>query len=391
MRRRSPPVDRLERMNTPTRRQILAAGAALVTTACRRTRPTGYPGYALISAAGENSITSIDLNTFQLVRKLSLKAAPSSIAVGADRAFVLTPSNGVVHMVDPERLTQSGAIRLSDQADLIRLSPDGKQIVAISSSARELIVADVAARKVVKRVRLQDAPIDFDLRPSLDGKRLYAAISSGTGQSVEMIDLKRGDHLHRQLGAELGGLRLRSDGELIFCANYKDQTMLILDPATLGTVCELQLPMRPENLVFGAGGGQLFVTGSGMDGVAIIFAFRTLEVEQTVLAGRAPGAMACSENPAFLFVASRAGSEISILNVDTRKVVALTQAGEMPRHIVITPDQQYALILDETSGDMAVIRIPSITSNRLKTGASLFAMVPVGEKPVDAAIFTRGV
>jgi DNA-binding beta-propeller fold protein YncE len=167
--------------------------------------------------------------------------------------------------------------------------------------------------------------------------------------------------------------------------------MLILDPATLGTVCELQLPMRPENLVFGAGGGQLFVTGSGMDGVAIIFAFRTLEVEQTVLAGRAPGAMACSENPAFLFVASRAGSEISILNVDTRKVVALTQAGEMPRHIVITPDQQYALILDETSGDMAVIRIPSITSNRLKTGASLFAMVPVGEKPVDAAIFTRGV
>jgi DNA-binding beta-propeller fold protein YncE len=170
-------VDRLERMNTPTRRQILAAGAALVTTACRRTRPTGYPGYALISAAGENSITSIDLNTFQLVRKLSLKAAPSSIAVGADRAFVLTPSNGVVHMVDPERLTQSGAIRLSDQADLIRLSPDGKQIVATSSSARELIVADVAARKVVKRVRLQDAPIDFDLRPSLDGKRLYAANS----------------------------------------------------------------------------------------------------------------------------------------------------------------------------------------------------------------------
>ena len=379
---------------------MLAAGAALVTTACGRTRPTGYPGYALVSVAGENSITSIDLNTFQVVRKLSLKAAPSYIAAGADRAYVLTPSNGIVHMIDPERLAQMGAVRLSDQADLIKLTPDGKQIVAISSGARELIVADVSARKVVMRVRLHDAPTDFDLRPSLDGKRLYAAISSGTGQSVEMIDLKQGDHLHRQFGADLGSIRLRSDGELIFCANYKDQTVLVLDPATLGTVCELQLPMRPENLVFGAGGGQLFVSGSGMDGVAIIFAFRTLEVEQTVLAGRAPGTMACSETPPYLFVASREGSEISVLSVGTRKVVARTQAGENPRHITITPDQQYALILNEASGDMAVVRIPSIGTTRpgskpmpgfLNTSVSLFAMLPVGEKPVDAAIFTRGV
>lgn len=379
---------------------MLAGGAALITASCGRGRATGYPGYALIAAAGENSVASVDLNNFQLVRKLPLKAPPSSIVAGVENAYVLTPSNGIVHIVVPDRLTRSGSIRLSDQADLIELTPDGKHIVAISSAAREVIVADLSVRKVVKRVKLEEAPAGFDLCLTPDGKRLYAAVSSGAGKSVDLVDLKQGDHLRRQLGAELGAIRLRSDGGLIFCANRGNQTMLVLDPATLGTVCELQLPMRPDNLVFGAGGGQLFVTGAGMDGVAIVFVFRTLEVEQTVLAGRAPGPMACSDEPAYLFVASRAGSEISILGIDTRKVVARTRAGENPRHISITPDQQYALILNEASGDMAVIRIPSIGVIRpgskpmpgfLNTSASLFAMVTVGEKPVDAAIFTRGV
>ena len=96
------------------------------------------------------------------------------------------------------------------------------------------------------------------------------------------------------------------------------------------------------------------VSGSGMDGIAIVFPYRTLEVDQTLLAGHAPGAMACSDTPAYLFVASRAGSEISIVDIDSRRVIAVMQAGQMPSHITITPDQQYALVLNEASGDMAV-------------------------------------
>jgi YVTN family beta-propeller protein len=144
--------------------------------------------------------------------------------------------------------------------------------------------------------------------------------------------------------------------------------------------------MRPENLCFNSDQGQLFVSGSGMDGIAIVFPYRTLEVDQTLLAGHAPGAMACSETPSYLFVASRAGSEISIVDINSRKVIAVVQAGQMPNHITITPDQQYALVLNEASGDMAVIRITTITANRRKSGAALFSMVPVGARPIDTAI-----
>ncbi len=68
--------------------------------------------------------------------------------------------------------------------------------------------------------------------------------------------------------------------------------------------------------------------------------------------------------------------------------MAAAPAGAEPGFIAITPDNQYALVLNRRSGDMAVIRIAAITAKRTKS-APLFTMIPVGSKPVGAAV--RGV
>ena len=59
--------------------------------------------------------------------------------------------------------------------------------------------------------------------------------------------------------------------------------------------------------------------------------------------------------------------------------------GDEPGYVAITPDQQYALVLNRKSGDMGVIRIHPGIANRQKT-AALFTIIPVGSKPVSAAI-----
>ena len=373
-----------------TRRSLLGGAGFAVASACGRSRATGYPGYALVSTAGENSVAVVDLNTFHVTKKIGLTAAPSVIIADSRQGYALTPATGTVHLLDIERLAKKASIRLADRVDSIRLTPDGKMLTAISTKSRELILADVESHRIVRRVRLENEPLDLDLSFDSGTNPICVAISEGSSGIVESIDLASGRRARTQLSGELGNLRYRSDGQILLVANYGDRTLVALDTQTLQTICELPLAMRPENLCFSADQGQLFISGSGMDGIAIVFPFHTLEVEQTVLAGRTPGAMACcGPDPSYLFVASRTGSEISILSVDTRKMIALTQAGQEPKQITITPDQQYALILNEASGDMAVIRIPDIKGTRLKTGASLFAMVPIGDTPVDTAIFTR--
>ena len=206
----------------------------------------------------------------------------------------------------------------------------------------------------------------------------------------------RAQRKRRRMPGPLGEVRFRADGKLLLAANCREQMLTGLDVPGLETVVDLPLAMQPQNLCFNSDGGQLFVTGTGMDGVAIAFPYVPLEVEQTVLAGRDPGAMACSENPAYFFVASASGSDVCILDIDTRKMIGLVEVGQQPSFIAVTPDSQYALVLNERSGDMAVIRIAPIQANtadaakmRGKAGASLFTMLPVGSRPVQAVIVPR--
>jgi DNA-binding beta-propeller fold protein YncE len=380
------------------RRELLALGATLATAACGPKRATGFPGYALIGTTGEQSVVLVDLNTFRVASRLELRAAPSIVAADSDRGYVLTPSNGTVHFLDCARKSITASWRLNGDLNLLQLTPVRAQLVAASPGDRELVIADAEHRKVMRRVKLASTPADLDIQLHERSRRMYAALSGGTSGIVEVVDLESGTHRKRQIDGVLGCIRFRKDGEILFVGSYSARVLHVLDTESLETICELPVPMRPENLTFSADMGQVFVSGSGMDGISIVFAYNAIEVEQTVLAGYQPGVMACSKEPKYLFVASREGSEISILNIDSRRIVALTQVGINPSRIAITTDQQYALILNEGSGDLAVIRIPAIGNMRSKAGTlpsgiitlrgvSLFALIPIGQKPTDLAVF----
>jgi YVTN family beta-propeller protein len=93
--------------------------------------------------------------------------------------------------------------------------------------------------------------------------------------------------------------------------------------------------------------------------------------------------MAASQS--FLFIASPESGNVSIFDINSERVIAVVAVGSDPGFITVTPDDQYALVLNRKSGDVAVLRIGSIQPNRYKT-ASLLTVIPVGSRPVSAAV-----
>lgn len=364
------------------RRWLGVAATAGLLTACGRRKATGYPGFALIATAGSSSVAAVDLMSFRLTKTIPLHAPPARIIAAEDRSYVLTPADGSVHVID-SRLELVASERVSDAVLNLKLTSDGERLLALTP--RELIVTDATSLRVLQRHRLKAKPFDLDV--SKDDR---VAISFMTEGIVELIDLGTGARRHLGMPGEIGAVRFRADGQVLLVANWQDRSLTALDVPTLQTIADLPLAMRPENLCFW-GTGQLFISGAGMDGIAIVYPYHTLQVDQTLLAGHEPGVMAScggdlpNEAPAYLFVASRAASSVCIVSVDSRKAIGYVEVGEEPCFITVTPDNQYALIL-QLSGDMAVIRIPSIRANRFKSGAALFNMIPVGEEPVAAAV-----
>lgn len=364
------------------RRTFLLSGS--LAAACGRRRGAGYPGNVFVANAAGRSVTVVDLTTFRVAREISLPAEPGAI-LSAAAMFVLLPEGAVVQEIDSRRMTLGRKLRLGKRASLMRMSSNGKWLWVLCAEPPSLVRINPDRMLVAGRIRLPAVPADFDMA-------LVAAVAFGDAHAAVIVNLEKG-FVEREIrtSEEIRLVRFRSDGRQILGAGPRSRMVSVADVATGRTVVRLPVGMEPRQFCFKADGGQLFVTGAGMDAVAIIHPYRT-EVSETLLAGHAPGVMAASWiRPEYLFVANPGSDDVTVVDIETRRVVAAITVGQEPGHILFTPDNQYALVLNRRSGDLAVVRTASILGSRSKTvphtrTAPLFTMIPVGLQPVSAVV-----
>jgi YVTN family beta-propeller protein len=369
-----------------TRRTALFGGLGAMVS-CTRQKARGFSGYAFIANQEGGAIAAVDLEVFAVARHIRIDGAPTAV-VGqqqSSRVYALTPDNGSVHEIRTDSLTFSRKLRVAGSAITMRLSPDAQTLYVLCREPQRLIALKLHPMRVDWIISLPAEPTDFDISP--DGAAL--AISHGAGRSITFVDpvqrrLLPGIHAP----GEIGLVRFQSDSKQLIAANLTGRMLSVYHAPSRRLIVQLPLAVRPEHMCFNADGGQLFVTGEGMDAVVVVYPYYTPQIGETVLAGHNPAAMAASAD--YLFVANPKSGDVSILDIETRRVVAVTPVGTEPSYITITPDDQYALVLNRVSGDMAVIRIPNVTravsqQRRWKKGP-LFMLIPVGSKPVSAAI-----
>ncbi len=374
-----------------TRRKFLT-GATLATVGCQRRKASGYSGYAFIANQDGEAIAAVDLTVFAVARHIRVEGRPTDVIAHPSlaRVYALTPENGTIHEIRTDTLNLARKSTVSTSAVSMRLSPDRRFLYVLSKQPSVLLRCTLPALKPDWRLPLPAEPVDFDL----DSVGRMVAISYGSRRLLSLIDLTNPANPHFQATGEMGLVRFQWDSRALIAANLSDRMLSIYQAPSRQLIVNLPLSVRPENLCFKADGGELFVTGEGVDGVVVVDPYYTPYVAETVLAGHAPGAMATTlttkHSPQYLFVANPKSGDVSVLDITKRRVVAVTPVGTNPGYILITPDDQYALVLNQGSGDVAVIRIDNITRaatdfKRSRKGP-IFMMVPVGSKPVSAAV-----
>ena len=361
-----------------SRRAVLA----LPFLAACTSRRAGYRGYAFIANEEGQAVAAVDLQALAVARHIPLDSAPTEVlALQPPRAFVyaLTPANGSIQEIAADRLSFTRKLAAGSKAISMHLSPDQRAMYVLTREPKALVRVSLDRFAIDWKLPLSEDPHDFAISP--DGK--MAAVSAG--QSVRLVDLgarRIGDPLGPP--ADIGAVCFLSDSSTMVAANRAGRLLSIYDVATSKLIADLPIAVRPDNLCFSNDGGQLFVTGEGVDAVVIVYPYRK-EVGQTVLAGHAPDAMAASDS--FLFVASPQSGDVSIMNIGTQKVIGVLKVGSDPGFVAVTPDDQYALVLNRKSGDVAVLRVDLIAPNRYKErAAKLLTVIPVGSKPVSAAV-----
>lgn len=368
-----------------SRRSLLLSPAALL--GCRKPKATGYSGYCFVANQDGHSLAVVDLTTFRLWPPIPLDAAPTGLLAHPHRpeVFALAAETGAIYRIDGASLAVKQRARAGNSAISMRLSPDGDALWVLYREPATLVEFPLDTLAPRRRIRLPAEPDDFDLSPDH-----RAAVASSTGGAVILASLDRAS-IERtvDLGAPPAIVRFQQKGAQIVAGSRSDRSLIMVDVVSGRVVVRLPIPVQPRHFCFSSDEGQLFVTGEGKDAVVIVYPYQT-EIGETILAGRAPAGMAVAKWAAgdeVLLVANPETNSVTVLDIAYRKLAAVVQVGQEPHEILITPDNQYALVLNQKSGDLAVIRIAALAARRYKS-APLFDLIPVGQKPVSAAVMT---
>ncbi len=373
-----------------SRRALLAASAGAL--ACGRQKASGFRGYCFVANSESKSIAAVDLNRFRLRKQIALDGTPSAVLTHNARlkAYALAPGNGTVYEIDSYSMAVSRRAKAGNQAVGMMFAKSGDALWVLYRDPATLVEIPLDSFRPARRIGLPDVGDAFDI--SRDNQ---AAIVCPQAGRIHLASLNSAA-IERTISTTSAPVlaRYRSDSRNLLAGSAADRSVTIFDVPTGKVVVRLPLPLEPQNFCFSADEGQLFVSGNGVDAVVIIFPFST-EVDQTVLAGHAPGAMAVTRTlkpppPPYLLVANPESDKVTVFDVDSRDLVAIVQVGRGPRHICMTPDDEYALVVNYDSGDLALIRIKSLISAdgspRRFRSAPLFNLIPVGSKPVSAAV-----
>ena len=365
-----------------SRRAFLVSSAAL--PGCSRRKATRYPGYCFVANHDAHSIALVDLSSFRLLRNLRLDAAPAAVLPrpGLPRVLTLARSPGTIYEIDAGTFAVTRQTRAGVHAAGMLLA--GSDVLwVLCREPPALVEIPLDTLRPRRRIPLPDAPDDFDV----SGRQ--AAIVSRSGGTLVFADLEHAAVVRTvPITRDTSIVRFQQKGAQVIAGSPSDHSISMLDAATGSLLVRLPIPIEPRHFCFSADEGQIFVSGPGRDAVVIVYPYQT-EIGETILAGRAPASMAVvgSNGANYLLVTNPETNTVTALDVDTRRLAAVVNVGREPRHILVTPDSQYALVLNEGSGDLAVIRIASLTAHRYKP-TPLFTLIPVGEKPVDAAVVT---
>ena len=377
-----------------SRRALLLASAA--SFGCGRQKAPRMSGYCFVANQGSRSVAVVSLERFRVLRQIPLDAAPTAVVAHPKRprVLVLAPENGTVYEIDGSTYAVSRRARAGNQAIAMQLSPSGDALWVLYRDPAALVELPLDSLKPGRRISLPAVPDSFDLVQHGRRQVPLAAVASRQGRTIVLAQLTQAKIEQTITGADEPSLvLLQSDGAQVIAGSWQQRSATIFESATGKTVVRLPLPLAPRQFCMLGDGGQIFITGDGMDAVVVLYPYTT-EIFQTILAGHAPGAMAVTDKdvrPSYLMVANPESDAITVLDIENYSLVAVVQVGRGPCQILLTPDGQYALVLNEKSGDMAVVRVLSLATTpngarRKFKSAPIFTLIPVGERPVSAAL-----
>jgi DNA-binding beta-propeller fold protein YncE len=367
--------------------------------ACRRQVPL-KPYTAYVVNHQSATLAAVNLADFRVTASLPVSPLPERVLLrpGARQLYVVS-ATGKISVVTFPPLQSVTTLDVGKSAKDLVFSPDGFSAYVLDPADHQVVFLSCqppwaagirpasnylegAIPTVSFRLRINGALADLVLSP--DGKTLVA--SSTSPDLLTFISTKTRQPLGTvEVGQSPGPMVVLPDNSKVFVADTGEEKISAADLATRKLLSHIEIGARPTALLLKPDGGELFVLAAASSTLIIVDAFHD-NVEQTFPLGRDPMAGIFGQDASVLFIANAGDGSVLALDVPNRQVLAMPppHVGMEPRALALTPDGRLLVVADRAASSLAILHADR---TRLSTDRSvLITTVTVGASPVDVVV-----
>lgn len=346
-----------------------------------------YREYAYVTNGKSNTVSVIDLRTFEPAKTIAVGTEPTGVAANGKKneIYVVNSESNNVSVIDAEKNAVVATIGVHGRPYFIDVSEDGKRAYVANSGSANVSVIDLDKRVVIGNVRVGAAP--GLARVSPDGATVV--VSNRGDNTVSVIDTKL-----LRVRATLPvcqqpeDIAILPDSSKAFVACSGSSQVASIALARGATSSEgtsdrvlalLDVGRTPVSLTLKPDGGELIVCDFDSDSISIIETGNN-EVGSSALIGQHPTHAVVTLDNSRLYASNFGSDSVAVYDIDVGRRIATMAVGSRPDSLALSPDQRYVLVLDTQAGDVSVIQ--KRTPRKLEpTEYSLMTMIPVGVQP----------
>lgn len=364
---------------------LLVLLVAAITVILKEHRPSflrpNLHMYAYVSTA-DGSLTVVDLAKLQAIAKIPVGPSISDLREHTTRNEIwgVSSTGGYVFVLDTSS-NQLTRIPVGPLPYSLDFSPSGDRIYTTTSASDQLVAIDTASRQVYGRAHTNAEPVQARLTP--DAKNIVVInrranlLSIHDARTLQLLD-------SIPVIPQPDEVVITPDSTLAFVMSRTQKRLSVVDLVRATLLTNLELAGTPTQMLLKPDGGEIYVISPDAHGLQAINTW-THEMGDSMLLGSAPATAIITSDESEMYVADRAASRIIPVDIYNRRLLGRPIAvGSTPSHMRFSPADAGAkspmlLVVDESSGDLAVIR----TRND-----SLITLIPVANHPQRLAVKT---
>jgi YVTN family beta-propeller protein len=346
-----------------------------------------YREYAYVTNGKSNTVSVIDLRTFQPAKTIAVGLDPTGVAANSKKneIYVVNTGSNNVSVIDVEKNAVVATIGVHGKPYFIDVSEDGKRGYVANSGSANVSVIDLEKREVLGNVRVGSGPGLARVSPD----EATVVVSNRGDNTVSLVDAKllrvRATLPVCQQPEDIAILP-DSSKAFVACPGSSQVASIALAANRSGSgvttdrvLALLDVGKTPVSLALKPDGGELIVCDFDADSISMIETGND-EVGSSPLIGQNPTHAVVTLDNSRLYASNFGSNSVSVYDIDQGRRIATVAVGSRPDGLALSQDQQYLLVLDTQAGDVTVIQ--KRTARKLEpTEYSLLTMIPVGVQP----------